>query len=399
MGKHYNDGALFKIKRKIKGGIRKAFTGINGGYLTFTTKVAGACGYKGLMDDYMISMCKTYEKNTQYYAAYKIRPKTKDKMFLIEGENNIDKEVAIIMQGPIFVEDHFTLETIRIYGKLFPSARVIISTWNDQDKSEIDLLNREPNCEIIYNDRPSEPGAVNSNMQMVTTLNGIKYAKEKGFKYVLKTRGDWRIYAKGSLRFMVHLLDKFPPNCSIFNQNYRIIAADIATEETSIMFYPYWITDLLMFGEINDMEAYWSSDLMGKSECNKVTVDRMLRTEHYSWKRRIEEKLLNETRLPMNYIKRMTGSEPDISVRGYWEFIKDYCIIVPKSILDAFWFKYTVRRANESVDWGTCFPNDSDKDLLTYNFDFVSWFNLVNDDLEYKEEYEKICEERFYSYH
>lgn len=383
---------------KIKRGIKKILTTVSRGYINGTCRIAGVFGYRNLMDDYMKSLCKQYEKSSDYYVAYKIRPKTEKKIFTIEEENSFDSQVAIIMQGPIFREEHFTLETVKIYKKLFPSAKVFVSTWKDQDEKEIELLRAEPNCEIVFCEKPEEPGAVNANMQMVSTLCGIRKAKEEGYKYVLKTRGDWRIYAKGALRFMIHLLDEFPCSNTSFHQNKRIIATDIATEETSIMFYPYWITDLLMFGEINDMELYWSSEMMDKSEYNKVVVNRTIRSKHYTWKRRIQEGLLNETRIPMNYIKRMTGKEPDISVEGYWNFLKDYCMIVPKSLLDAFWFKYTDRRENESSDWGTCFINDSQEMLLTYNFDFVTWMNLYSNDFKYKKEYEKICEKRYYEY-
>ena len=138
--------------------------------------------------------------------------------------------------------------------------------------------------------------------------------------------------------------------------------------------------------------------MMDKSECDKDVVNRTIRSKNYTWKRRIQEGLLNETRIPMNYIKRMTGKEPDISVEGYWNFLKDYCMIVPKSLLDAFWFKYTDRRLNESYDWGTCFINDSQDMLLTYNFDFVTWMNLYCNDFKYKTEFEKICEERYYKW-
>lgn len=387
------------LHRKFNSGLRKIFVGINKGYTKVAVGLTKALGYDRLNEDLLKAACQSYEKTSDYYAAYKIRPKTVDKMFLIEEENDIDAQIGIIMQGPIFTEKHFTLETVKIYKKLFPSAKVFISTWDDQDEQEIQLLSKEPNCEIVFNKKPIEPGAVNANMQRETTLGGIRKAKEEGYKYILKTRGDWRIYAKGSLRFMVHLLEKFPCNRTLFDQNKRIIAADIATEETSIMFYPYWVTDLLMFGEINDMEDYWNSDLMGKSEFNKKTTDDTIRGQNYSWSRRIEEQLLNETRIPMNYIKRKMNAMPEISVKGYWDFLRDYCIIVPKSLLDAFWFKYTDRRANESIDWGTCFPMDGEEKLLTYNFDFVSWMNLYNNDLAYKEEFEKIPRERHYEHY
>lgn len=386
------------VKVKAKAGVRKVLTGINRGMIAVTCKIAGVFGYDDLVNDYMKSMCKAYEKNTDYYVAYKIRPKTQDKIFTMEEENEIDAQIGIVMQGPLFLQDHFTLETVRIYGKLFPSAKVIISTWKDQDKKELGLLEQEPNCLILLNDKPGEPGMVNSNMQRVSTLNGIRFAKNLGCKYVLKTRGDWRIYAKGALRFLVHLLDEYPCKGSLYGQKKRIIATDIATEETSIMFYPFWITDLLMFGDVDDMESYWDSDETHGSEYDKRRVDALIRTEKYTWKRRIEEGLLNETRIPMNYILRKTGEMPNVSVKEYWDFVRDYFIIVPKSLLDAFWFKYTDRRVNESADWGTCFFEDSEEKLLTYNFDFVSWMNLYHNDLKYKEEYERFCRERHYDY-
>lgn len=266
------------------------------------------------------------------------------------------------------------------------------------EADELKLIEKEPNVHIIMNERPEDPGILNSNMQRVTTLNGIIEAKKLNCKYVLKTRGDWRIYAKGAFRFMVHLLDYFPCTDNKLSQNKRIIAADIATDETSIMFYPFWITDLLMFGDIEDMMNYWSSDMTVGAGYNKSQVDTIIRSNHYTWKRRIEEGLLNESRIPLNYIERELGSMPDITVKEYWKYLKDYFMIIPKCLLDAFWFKYDARRANESSDWGVCFRNDSQNDLLTYNFDFVSWLNLYSGDLTYKPEYEKICQERFYQY-
>lgn len=383
---------------KIRRVTKKVFTMIHKGYLKITCKLAGAFGYDTLMDDYMKAMCKTYEKSSDYYVAYKIRPKTEEKIFTIEEENGFDALVGIVMQGPIFMKDHFTLETVRIYGKLFPSAKVVISTWGGVKPEELELIKKEKNAYVLINEKPEDPGILNSNLQCISTLNGIRKAKELGCKYVLKTRGDWRIYAKGALRFMIHLLDLFPCSDNELKQNQRIIAADIATEETSIMFYPFWITDLLMFGNADDMERYWNSSLTKREGYNKAQVDAVIRSQKYSWKRRVEEGLLNEARIPMDYIRRVTGRVPEISVKEYWQYMRRYFLIVPKSLLDAFWLKYEDRRTNESSDWGTCFINDNQDSLLTYNFDFVSWLNLYSEDLEYKEEYEEFCQKRVYQY-
>lgn len=384
------------LHRKFNSGLRKIFVGINKGYTKVAVGLTKALGYDRLNEDLLKAACQSYEKTSDYYAAYKIRPKTVDKMFLIEEENDIDAQIGIVMQGPLFLENHFTLETVKIYRKLFPSVKVIVSTWGGENEEEINALKEQKNCVVLLNEKPLDAGINNTNLQTISTINGIKEAKRIGCKYVLKTRGDWRIYAKGSLRFMVHLLDEFKCVNNKFNQKYRLIAADIATGETSIMYFPFWVTDMLMFGYIDDMENYWNTTLTEQQKWDKKTIDLTIRREQYSWNRRIKEGLHNESRICIDYVTRMMGKSPDITVKEYWGYLKDYFIIVPKSLLDAFWFKYTDRRANESVDWGTCFPYDSLEDLLTYNFDFVTWFNLFSDDMPYKESYEEIPNKRKY---
>lgn len=113
---------------------RKMTVGIHGFMVLAICKAAKIFGYQDIIDDVMKSMCKIYEKQSDYYAAYKIRPKTQEKIYSIEEKNPIDETVGIVMQGPIFVRDHFTLETIRIYGKLFPGAKVILSTWGGRGR-------------------------------------------------------------------------------------------------------------------------------------------------------------------------------------------------------------------------------------------------------------------------
>ncbi len=354
---------------------------------------------KEYIDGCMVAMCKLYEKKTGFFCSYRFRPMKAKQVVSIEGDNDIDEKIAIVIQGPIFIEDHFTLETVRIYGKLYPSVKVILSTWEGGYDSELNLIKQEKNCIIVLNQKPEHVGSLNSNLQCVTTLSGIREAKKLNCQYVLKTRGDWRIYSKGALRFMVHMLEDYPCTSNLLHQKKRIIVTDIATSETSIMFYPFWFSDLFMFGDIDDMFNYWNFTLDDRDYADKAYVDAMIRTNHYTWTQRVSEEMLNEGRYPMDYIRRMTGKKPEITVKEYWSYMKDYFMVMPKSILDGFWYKYGTWRYDESASYGTCFRNDSQQDLLTYNFDFVNWMNLCHDDLEYKEEFEDIPCSRFYRYH
>ena len=65
----------------------------------------------------------------------------------------VDNKFAIIIQGPIENEDEFTLETVKIYKKIFPNTKIILSTWNTEKQSIIDKFKRE-NIEIILNEIP-----------------------------------------------------------------------------------------------------------------------------------------------------------------------------------------------------------------------------------------------------
>lgn len=381
----------------IGAGIKKAYFGVHQGIITGACKLAQACGYDKLLDDYMVSMMKCYESNTECYASYRLRPKRVEDMALAEEENEIDAQVGIVMQGPLFVGDHFELETVRIYRRLFPSAKIIISTWEGENENEIKLLRAEPNCCVIQSTLPPEPGILHRNYQCASALAGIKKAKELGCKYAAKTRGDIRIYEKGALRFMVHLIDNFPCRGNEFKQNKRLIAYDVATPETSLLYYPYWITDIFMFGDIDDMEFYWNSDPVGRSDMQKKQVDKLIRTKNYTWKKRALEKLHNEIYIAMNYLQRRTGKSPEYTVKKYWEILDNYFIIISKSLLDIYFYKHEYWRYNEALDYGTYFRGDSQEELATYNFNLVSWFNLYNHDMPYHEKYERMYE-RTYKY-
>lgn len=387
------------LHRKFNSGLRKIFVGINKGYTKVAVNITKALGYDRLNEDLLKTACQSYEKTSDYYAAYKIRPKTVDKMFLIEEENDIDAQIGIVMQGPLFLENHFTLETVKIYKELFPSAKVILSTWQNENKEELALIKKEKNCIVVLNEMPDDPGVINVNLQCITTMRGIEEAKNLGLKYVAKTRTDWRMYQKGALRFMTHLLDAFPCSNELPRiQNKRIITMDIATDETSIMFYPFWLSDIFQFGEIKDMETYWNQPMSKQGKMDKEGLNRFIRTNNYTWKRRVEEGLLIEARLAINYYERMFGEFPPIEVDTFWKFVKDYFMIVPRSLVGGYWYKYDSRRYNESEDWGTCYVGDTEQKLLTYNFDFVSWFNLINEDLDYPDKYKEMCNYRCYKY-
>ena len=90
-------------------------------------------------------------------------------------ENSDDAQCAIVIQGPIRHEKDFTLETVKLYGKHYPAATVILSTWEDENISAFESLGSEK-FKVIRNKKPSNPGGSNINMQIVSTKAGVDKA-------------------------------------------------------------------------------------------------------------------------------------------------------------------------------------------------------------------------------
>ena len=130
------------------------------------------------------------------------RPKYPKDVVSIEEETEIQRKCAIIMQGPLAREDNFTLNTVRIYGKLYPGVMVIVSTWEGEDPEVIRQLNSEPNCRAICSKTPEHSGFLNLNYQITTTMTGLREAKQVGREYAFKSRTDNRISTRGIFEFL-----------------------------------------------------------------------------------------------------------------------------------------------------------------------------------------------------
>lgn len=88
----------------------------------------------------------------------------------------MNKELAIVIQGPSdYVEE---------LKKSWDGYNLIWSTWKGEESKYVD------DDIVIFNDIPIECGVQNIALQKVTTLNGIKKAKELGYERVLKWRSD-----------------------------------------------------------------------------------------------------------------------------------------------------------------------------------------------------------------
>ncbi len=245
------------------------------------------------------------------------RPVFEDQLKFSGTQNLFDEKCAIVIQGPIKHENSFTFETVKFYRRNYPSATVLLSTWNDEDVSSFKIFN-DNKFKIIQSSKPYH-GPCNVNMQIVTAGAGASEAYKLGLKYILKTRSDQRMYGVNCLEYLINMIDCFPVfNCSI--QKKRLIATNTGTTK----FRPYHFSDLFMFGDAEDMKSYWNPDLV-----TDQSID--------------PKKFLAEGYFLFEYLKK-TGWKPDGTMEDFMKALGERCVVVDNESVDVFWNKYTIYR-------------------------------------------------------
>jgi len=189
-----------------------------------------------------------------------------DNFNLLRPEIGGHPETAIVIQGGIDNLD-LILFILKRYVKLYPDSIIIVSTWNDIEPNI--LLTLEvytsiyTNCHIVINHKPKFKGygGMNTNLQIISAIAGIKKAKELGAKYVLKIRSDIVI---GSLHFLSTLKNfhSFFSSNILPGQKGRIIVDSMNTYRCR----PFSVSDHFSFGYISDMVLMWTLELPTSNE-------------------------------------------------------------------------------------------------------------------------------------
>jgi hypothetical protein len=138
---------------------------------------------------------------------------------------------CVVVQGPSNHVDRIKLS--------FSGVPIIFSTWvGSEGHYKSDDI-------VVYNEHPSESGVGNTNYQKVTTLNGLRKAKELGYTRALKIRSDM---IPTNLTEFINLLDT--ERLTLFSWHF--------VPGTNVKAY---VVDYLMAGCIDDLIKMWSFDL------------------------------------------------------------------------------------------------------------------------------------------
>ncbi len=180
--------------------------------------------------------------NKDVYGVVSFYPKSTDSFQVRATDQGFD-DVAIILQGPVTIQDHFTLNTVKMYKQFYKNVNVIVSTWADAPEEEVAALHAA-GATVILNEYPAENYEGNLNMQLTSSLAGVRKAKELGLSYACKTRTDQRYYNPCALSL---LLGRHEPG-----------KITLLSWDNSYAKYPFWLSDFFSFGEVDRLKELYS---------------------------------------------------------------------------------------------------------------------------------------------
>ncbi len=261
-------------------------------------------------------------------------------------------KVGIVLQGPINTAYNFTLETLKMYKNIFLSGNdkvvLIVSTWEDEDPKQIACI-KQLGVQVVQSP-VCDGGIGNVNKQVVTTQAGLRRAKELGCEYVIKTRTDQRFYTTNILEFLFNILKTFPLDKDISQLKSRLVALSFNT----FKFRLYGVSDMFLFGHIDDVMNYWNVPL------DVYRPDFCGRTDYENFKANF-----GETCICREFVRRIGGKVSKDLKDTYWAYYKYFCF-VDRETVNLFWPKHT----NQESRW------DSFTNRALEEVSFRDWLNL-----------------------
>ena len=272
--------------------------------------------------------------------------------FEIESKFTKNLQFTIVVQGPIILDQDFTIETLKLYRKNFPDAFIILSTW-PTTKKNIRIL-KKLNIKVLENLQPKNKGISNINLQIVSSRNGILLAKKMGAKFVLKTRTDQRIYHPNLKNYLFNFINTFPLKKKYMNQKYRLVGISLNTFKYRL----YGVSDMFVFGHIKDVMKYFSPPLDNRNRINNTSSD-------LTWKS-FSKLNICEVYFCTNFLKKI-GRKINYTLSDSLKIYRDHFIILDYNSIKLYWHKYTLNN-NRYEHFGFFDPQLSFCDwLMLYN--------------------------------
>jgi len=291
------------------------------------------------------------------------KPVTADEYKALSDVARNRNKVAIVLQGPLKTDWNFTIETIKIYKKNFAGCILIVSTWETENPDALKTI-ENLGAVVVRNTVPG-PSFLNMNHQIISTIAGLRCAKQMGAQYVLKTRTDQRLYETNIPEFLINIMKQFPLRKKIHGQKHRLITTSFNTFKYRL----YEPSDMFLFGDVDDVINYWSCPCVEKyleiNHRDLIGFCKMRPAEIYFF---------------TNFLER-TGRKIQWTLADSWDAYAERLAIVDTVSVGLYWPKC-------SADVNR-FRNFYGKNNILEEFTFKEWLDLYlhNGTKEYIPEY------------
>lgn len=310
--------------------------------LYLARKLGKGVGSSDFACNMMIPYSMALEEESNCYVTYDLHPKkAEDYNDWLYYSGGRDEGCCIVMQGPLRLKEDFTLETVRYYGRCFPGVRVIVSTWNGEDKRTVEKLRQEQNCIVVQTELPQSSGDGNINFQRISSLEGAKCAKKLDKKYVLKTRTDNRITMPGVLDNLVDLIERYPL-VSTGKQKGRLVLFN------AYLFFPFMESAMCYFGTTDDMITLFSDESRAVKKHNTYNANSFI-AQGYTYREMFEKG--NALTDFAKYFFGEVGEKIACEIDCWWDVLGKRSICLPLAYLRPIWVKYDYNHEQSDMVW------------------------------------------------
>lgn len=236
---------------------------------------------------------------------------------------------AILLQGPVVPE--VTETALRFYASRYPNDMIVLSTWDDTPAPELERLAPLADA-VVTSPVPAVPGPQNRNLQGVSTLAGLERLAALGVETVLKTRTDTLaaasdLLARGEALLAAHPLGR---QGRAMGLGRRLAIC----ERFTFRYLPYTMSDIVMFGGLEDQRAYWAAP----------PDPRRFSPYTPEWRSKSYRAFAQAAGTPeihfLTSFCRRAGRSLAYTVEDHWTLLRDLFVLVDEDWFGLFFPKY-----------------------------------------------------------
>lgn len=305
-----------------------------------------------------------------FYLSCKIIPSGDMPISIYPHKQSTGFNIGIVIYGPVITENKFTLNSIKLYSRLFEDTNIVLTTNPSPKLASIKNANI-PNVKIIENNLHT--GDVLGNdvrSRILNCVSGLNYLRKHDITHAIVIRSDFRLTYDNVSCYLQNLINYYVLDDTVGDQKSRIIICS----KNTLRYIPFCFSNDFQFGHINDLLEYWNNwdiiNLINKKGSNlDFKEDNLLRYEVI---------------MGFKYAKYKIANHFCYNLNSYYEFLAQRFVILDNQQLG-------IIHHNNSIDGFGEFEYDYYDTHQTIGFN--DWFlinNKTTENEQIDERYSKL---------